>query len=56
MRSHARGLLIPVTWGQKLLHLGCFQTSPYAPLHLQFIFILYNIHYNKLVNEGNKCR
>ena len=44
----------PSCMGTEAPVLGTFQTSPYVPLHLQFIFILYNVHYNKLVNVG-KC-
>lgn len=36
-------------WGQKLWCSGLFQTSPYVPLHLVLICILYNSLYDKLV-------
>ena len=50
---NARRLLIPVTWGQKLLHLGRFQTSPYVPLDTSsFLFFIMSIIIN--VNVG-KC-
>ena len=46
------GWYISAPQGQKLLHSGPFQTSPYVPLHLTVHLdpLLYPLLYNKLVN------